>query len=368
MTEETMMQQNEVIPAVIAIADLCQPEGQRRFHIDDVFEDYQERVEERVHLEAERLAKATSVHTWGQTARDEGQDHAPGDTEGDTARGGTHSAGGGSGSAIKGKGKQWATSEEDELANDKGNGQGKLSPSTKGLCVTGDDEPCKTCAQANLVCIREPEASCKWCRKAKCKCLCSRGIGRKRKNSGTAGEAGLSHKWVKSIMTSKAAPAEPATGPAKKLTLKIPAHKWQPDPTPTCSPLPQPTPSPHDPLPTPHFFFCGATPTPGPSTLPDPVNKPCPTLPFDEPQIEFKPFSMIATGLLNELGGTKEPVWDDTPSGAEILEARAEDKEFKLEQIYWLLEMLVRQVTHQIETACARQEELQRLKDNLWDL
>ncbi|KIN98241.1 hypothetical protein M404DRAFT_31602, partial [Pisolithus tinctorius Marx 270] len=43
MTEESTMEQNEVIPAVIAIADLCQPEGQRRFHIDDVFEDYQER-------------------------------------------------------------------------------------------------------------------------------------------------------------------------------------------------------------------------------------------------------------------------------------------------------------------------------------
>ncbi|KIO06291.1 hypothetical protein M404DRAFT_24569 [Pisolithus tinctorius Marx 270] len=99
MTEESLMEQNE---------------------------DYQEQVKERAHLEAERLAKAPSVHTWGQTARDEGQDHVPEDTEGDTARGGTHSAGGGCGSAIKGKGKQQATSEEDELANNiddnKGNG------------------------------------------------------------------------------------------------------------------------------------------------------------------------------------------------------------------------------------------------------
>ncbi|KIO02855.1 hypothetical protein M404DRAFT_27462 [Pisolithus tinctorius Marx 270] len=180
-------------------------------------------------------------------------------------------------------------------------------------------------------------------------------------------------------MTSKAALAEPATGPAKKLTLKIPARKWQPDPTPTRSPTPQPTPSPHNPLPSPRLFFRGATPMPGPSTLPAPV---------DEPQTEFEPFFTIATGLLNEPGGVKESVQSNTPSGTEIpevenpcerstasfveclrvLEARTEDEEFELEQIYRLLEMLARRVTHRIETARARREELRRLKDDLRDL
>ncbi|KIN98363.1 hypothetical protein M404DRAFT_31376 [Pisolithus tinctorius Marx 270] len=288
MTEESAIQQNKMILVVIAIADLCQLEGQRRFHIDDVFKDYQAQVKERAHLEAERLAKAPSVHTQGQTARDEGQDHMPVDTEGDTARGGTCSAGGGSGSMIKGKGKQQATSEEDELADDdEGNGEGEPGPSTKGLCMTGDDEPCE---------------------KVKCKCLHSHGVGWKQKNSGNVGETRLSHKWVRSVMTSKAAPVGPATGPSKKLMLRILARKWQPDPTPTHSPSPEPTTSPHNPLPTPHLFCHVATPTPRPSTLPAPVNEPSTALPFDKPQIEFEPFSAIVTGLLNELGGVKEPV------------------------------------------------------------
>ncbi|KIN93333.1 hypothetical protein M404DRAFT_36174 [Pisolithus tinctorius Marx 270] len=276
MTEESMIQQNEVIPGVIAIADLCRPEGQRRFHIDDVFEDYQERVKERARLEAERLAKAPSVRTRGQTAREEGQDHAPEDTEGHPSRGAARSAGGGSGSTSKGKGKQKATSKEDELADDvdddegdvdddEGDGKGEPGPSAKGPRVAGDNEPCKTCAQANLRCIGEPELSCKQCQKAKRKCSRSHGVGRK--NSGTVGEAGPSHKRVKLITTSKVALAEPATRPAKKLTLKILARKWQPDPTPTHSPMPQPTPSPHDPSPSPRLFFHGATPMPGPSTV-----------------------------------------------------------------------------------------------------
>ncbi|KIN93334.1 hypothetical protein M404DRAFT_36177, partial [Pisolithus tinctorius Marx 270] len=110
--------------------------------------------------------------------------------------------------------------------------------------------------------------------------------------------------------------------------------------------------------------------------------------PVDKLQIEFKPFFAIATGLLNEPGGIEESVQSDAPSGTEIpevenphkqstasfverlrvLEARAEDEEFKLEQIYRLLEMLARRVTHRIETARARWEELRRLKDDLRDL
>ncbi|KIN98240.1 hypothetical protein M404DRAFT_31600 [Pisolithus tinctorius Marx 270] len=323
--------------------------------------------------------------TRSQAARGEGQDHAPEDTEGNPSRGAERSTGGGSGSVSKGKGKQKATSEEDELADDvdddegDGEGEGEPGPSAKRPRMAGDNEPCETCAQANLRCVGEPESSCKWCQKAKRKCSRSRGVGRKQKNSGTVGEAGPSHKWVRSITTSKAAPAEPATGPAKKLTLKILACKWQPDPTPTRSPTPQPTPSPHDPSPSPHLFLHRATPMPRPSTLPAPV---------DEPQTEFEPFFAIVTGLLNEPGGVEESVQSNTPSGTEIpevenpceqstasfveclrvLEARAEDEEFELEQIYWLLEMLARRVTHRIETVRARWEELRRLKDDLRDL
>ncbi|KIO13853.1 hypothetical protein M404DRAFT_18113 [Pisolithus tinctorius Marx 270] len=151
MTKESTIWQNEVIPVAIAIADLQCPEGQCRFNIDDLFEDYQEWVEERVQLEAKRLAKAPSMRTWGQAARGEGQDHAPEDTEGNPSRGAAHLTGEGSGSGSKGKGKQKATSEEDELADDidDDEGDGKPGPSTKGPRAAVDNEPCETCAQVN---------------------------------------------------------------------------------------------------------------------------------------------------------------------------------------------------------------------------
>ncbi|KAI5997864.1 hypothetical protein F5J12DRAFT_895723 [Pisolithus orientalis] len=157
MTEESMIQQNEVIPAAIAIADLWWPEGQHRFNINNLVEDYQEQVEERAWLEAKMLAKAPSMHTQGQAARGEGQNHMPEDTEGYPSNRAAHSTGGGSGSTSKGKGKQKATSEEDELADnvndDEGDGEGKPGPSAKGPHMAGDNEPCETCAQANLMCI-----------------------------------------------------------------------------------------------------------------------------------------------------------------------------------------------------------------------
>ncbi|KIN99494.1 hypothetical protein M404DRAFT_30365 [Pisolithus tinctorius Marx 270] len=269
MTKESVIQQNKVIPVAIAIVDLWQPEGQHRFNIDNLFEDYQE----------------------------------------------------------------WATSKEDELVDDvdddEGDGEGKPGPFVKGPCRAGENEPCKTRAQANLA-------------------------------------------------------------PAKKLTLKILAEKQQPDPTPTRSPSPEPTPSPHDPSPAPHLFFRRATPTPGPSFKPSPVpvNDPQMSLPIDEPQGEIKPFFATATSLLDEPGDVEVTAQSDIPSVSEILEvkyphmqstvnivkhlrvleARAKDEEFELEQVYQMLEMLARWVTHQIETVQARWEELQRLKDNLQDL
>ncbi|KIO10276.1 hypothetical protein M404DRAFT_21248 [Pisolithus tinctorius Marx 270] len=324
MTEESVIWQNEVILAVIVIADLRQPEGQCRFNVDDLFEDYQEWVEERTQLEAKRLAKALSMHTRAKQHK--------------------------------------ATSEEDELVD---NGEGEPGPSAKGPRRAGENEPCKTCAQANLVCIREPESSCKWCQKAKHKCSCSCGVGRK--NSGTVGGAGPSHKQVKSITSSK-----------------------QPDLTPTCSPLPELTPSPHNPSPAPHLFFHGATPMPGPSFKPSPfpVDNPQMPLLINKPQGKIEPFFATATSLLDEPGDVEVMAQSDTPSVSEfpevkyphewltanivehlqVLEVRAEDEEFKLEQVYQMLEMLARQVTHWIETVWARWEELRRLKDDLQEL
>ncbi|KIO01765.1 hypothetical protein M404DRAFT_28506 [Pisolithus tinctorius Marx 270] len=365
MTEESALQQNKMILAAIAIADLHWPEGQQRFHVDDIFKDYQEWVEERAHLEAERLAKALSVCTWGQTARDEGQDHAPEDTEGYTASRGAHTVGGGSGSASKGKGKQWAMSKEDELTDniddDEGKGEGELGPSAKGFCMTGDDKPCKMCAQANLMCIRKPESSCKQCQKAKRKCSCSHGVGRKQKNSSTIGEAGPSHKQVKSIMTLKLENGSLIQLPHVLLRQNRPLPPMI---------LLQPLIS----------FFHGATPTPGPlfKPSPAPVDEPGASLLINKPQIESEPFFVTVTSLLEEPRDIEVLAWSNTPLTTEILEveyphewstvniveclqvleARAEDEEFELEQVYQLLEMLARWVTYWIKTAQARWEEL----------
>ncbi|KIO01410.1 hypothetical protein M404DRAFT_28716 [Pisolithus tinctorius Marx 270] len=118
------------------------------------------------------------------------------------------------------------------------------------------------------------------------------------------------------------------------------------------------------------------------------VNEPQVSLPINELQVKTKPFFATATGLLNKPGDIEGPVQGNAPSVTEtlevksphewstahfvkhlqVLEVRAEDEEFKLEQVYWLLEMLVRQVTHWIKTVWARWEELRRLKDDLWDL
>ncbi|KIO04671.1 hypothetical protein M404DRAFT_26131 [Pisolithus tinctorius Marx 270] len=68
-TEESAMCQNLLVPGVITITDLQCPVEKRWIHIDDIFEDYQERVELRVQLKVERLAREPSMCMHRQTAR-----------------------------------------------------------------------------------------------------------------------------------------------------------------------------------------------------------------------------------------------------------------------------------------------------------
>ncbi|KAI6032723.1 hypothetical protein F5J12DRAFT_779170 [Pisolithus orientalis] len=130
-TKECVMCQNLLVPGAIAIADLWCPVEQRWIHIDDIFKDYQERVELRVQLEVERLTREPSMCMCRQAAM--------------------------------------VIDKVDELENNKGD-----CPPNPDLLKTGALAP-----EANLPC-RE----------------CT-----KRKNTGS-GEtaAGLSHKWVKSVM------------------------------------------------------------------------------------------------------------------------------------------------------------------------
>ncbi|KIO09236.1 hypothetical protein M404DRAFT_22414 [Pisolithus tinctorius Marx 270] len=253
-TEESAMCQSLLVLGAITIANLHHPVEQRQIHIDDIFEDYQERVELRVQLEAERLTREPSMHMQRQaaTATGEGQGCTPSDTEAGESSGGagrpvrrqTDSTG-------KGKGKEKATDEVDELEND----EGKHPP---------NPDPSKTGAPA-----AEADLRCRECTKAKRKCSQSLRVGRKRKNAGS-GEmaAGPSHKRTKSVMVVTTTETPATTG----LKLWIPAHKPPPrqnseptpgHPTPRASP-PSTSNMPPPPTPQPPLFLPSATPAPRP--------------------------------------------------------------------------------------------------------
>ncbi|KIN93419.1 hypothetical protein M404DRAFT_36126 [Pisolithus tinctorius Marx 270] len=119
-TEESAMCQSLLVPGAIAIADLRRPVEQRRIHIDDIFEDYQERVELRAQLEAERSTREPSMRTRRQSA---------------TATG-------------KGKGKEKATDEVDELENDEGEHPPNPDPSKTGAPAAEADLRCRECTKA----------------------------------------------------------------------------------------------------------------------------------------------------------------------------------------------------------------------------
>ncbi|KAI6006571.1 hypothetical protein F5J12DRAFT_782836 [Pisolithus orientalis] len=123
-TEESAMCQNLLVLGAIAIADLQCPVEQRWIHIDDIFEDYQERVELRVQLEAERLTREPSMHMHRQAAMviGEGQGCMPSDTgAGESSRETGGQVRQQMDSTGKGKGKEKATDEVDKLENDEGN-------------------------------------------------------------------------------------------------------------------------------------------------------------------------------------------------------------------------------------------------------
>ncbi|KAI5998927.1 hypothetical protein F5J12DRAFT_895326 [Pisolithus orientalis] len=60
-TGESVMCQSLLVLGAIAITNLRCPVEQRQIHINDIFEDYQERVELRVQLKAERLTREPSM-------------------------------------------------------------------------------------------------------------------------------------------------------------------------------------------------------------------------------------------------------------------------------------------------------------------
>ncbi|KIN94469.1 hypothetical protein M404DRAFT_35036 [Pisolithus tinctorius Marx 270] len=134
-TKESAMCQSLLVPGAIAIADLRRPVEQRRIYIDDIFEDYQERVELRVQLEAERLAREPSMRTHRQAAMmiGEGQGCTPSDTEaGESSRGTGQPVREQTDSTGKGKGKEKATDEVNELENDEGEHPPNPDPSKAG--------------------------------------------------------------------------------------------------------------------------------------------------------------------------------------------------------------------------------------------
>ncbi|KAI5989185.1 hypothetical protein F5J12DRAFT_786696 [Pisolithus orientalis] len=210
-TEESVMCQNLLVPGAIAITDLQCPVEQRWIHIDDIFKDYQERVELRAQLKAERLTRDPSMHMHRQAAMaiGEGQGCVPSDTgAGESSRGTGGQGRQQTDSTGKGKCKEKATDKVDKLENDEGDCPPNPDPSKTGALAPEANLPCRECANVDAECKGLPGESCEQCRQAKQKCSWSLRVGRKCKNAGSGETAtGLSHKWTKSVTVTTKTPA-----------------------------------------------------------------------------------------------------------------------------------------------------------------
>ncbi|KAI5986966.1 hypothetical protein F5J12DRAFT_787159 [Pisolithus orientalis] len=300
---------------------------QRRVHINNIFEDYQERVELRAQLEVERLTREPSMCTHSQAATTTG----------------------------KGKGKEKVTDEVDELENNEGNHPPNPDPSKAGAPAPEVNLRCRECMKVNAVCKGLPGESCKQCRQAKWKCSQSLRVGRKCKNTGSGGTAaGLSHKWTKSVMVMMMTETPVMTG----LKLQIPAHKPPPRQNSELTPV-HPTPRASPPLlsdmPPPPWTFWQPT-----GLLDDP---PAPVISTQDesegPPVEETP----------QITNPSESTTHETLAECiQLLEGRADDEEFELTQIHQMLGLLVTRVEQQISAVQGRCEELKRLKDQLKDM
>ncbi|KAI5998500.1 hypothetical protein F5J12DRAFT_784844 [Pisolithus orientalis] len=130
-TKESVMCQNLLVPGAITIADLWHPVEQRWIHINDIFNNYQERVELRVQLEAERLTREPSMHTHRQAAMVIG----------------------------KGKGKEKATDKVDELENNEGNCPPNPDLSKTAALAPKANLPCRECTKVDAKCKGLPGES-----------------------------------------------------------------------------------------------------------------------------------------------------------------------------------------------------------------
>ncbi|KIO02722.1 hypothetical protein M404DRAFT_27638 [Pisolithus tinctorius Marx 270] len=285
-TEESAMCQNLLVPGAIAIADLRRPVEQRRVHIDDIFEDYQERVELRAQLKVERLTREPSVRTRRQSATATGE-----------------------GQGCKGKGKEKATDEVDELENDEGDCPPNPDPSNTGA-------------------------------PAKRKCSRSLRVGRKCKNAGS-GEtaAGPSHKRVKSVTVTTGTPV--LTG----LKLRIPARKPPPrqnSKPPPEHPTPRASPSlssdmPPPPLTPPPMDNLGDLGDGGlfgrPMGLLD--DPPAPII-----SAQDKSEGPPVEETLQVANPSESTMCETLAERVRLLEGRADDEEFELTQIHQMLGLL----------------------------
>ncbi|KAI6020041.1 hypothetical protein F5J12DRAFT_781065 [Pisolithus orientalis] len=152
-TEESAMCQNLLVPGAIAITDLQHPVEQRQIHINDIFEDYQERVELRAQLKVERLTREPSMHMCRQaaTVTGEGQGCAPSNTEaGESSRGTGQPVRQQTDSTGKGKGKEKATDEVNELENNKGDCPPNPDLLKTGALAPKANLPCRECVKVFL--------------------------------------------------------------------------------------------------------------------------------------------------------------------------------------------------------------------------
>ncbi|KIO13858.1 hypothetical protein M404DRAFT_18122 [Pisolithus tinctorius Marx 270] len=359
-TEESVMCQSLLVLGAIAIANLHRPVEQRWIHIDDIFEDYQERVELRVQLKAERLTREPSMLTRRQAAMavGEGQGHAPSDTEAGESSSGTgqqvrqQTEGTG-----KGKGKEKATDEVDELENDEGKHPPNPDPSKTGAPAAEANLRCRECAKGYLG-SHASDAG----RPSRNVAGCSEW----HKNAGS-GEtaAGPLHKRTKSVMVVTTTETPATTG----LKLWIPACKPPPrqnseptprHPTPRASP-PSTSNMPPPPAPRPPLFLPSATPAPRPHpelTLP-PMDNPGdlgdgglfgrPMGLLDDPptpviSVQDKSKGPPVKETLQVANLSESTTHETLAEHIQLLEGRVDDEEFELTQIHQMLGLLAMQV------------------------
>ncbi|KAI5996827.1 hypothetical protein F5J12DRAFT_895973 [Pisolithus orientalis] len=298
--EESMMHKNLLIQGAIAIADLHHPVEQRCIQINNIFKDYQERVELRHNLR---------LRGWEENLQCVCMDRQ----QGAVIEGGQET----DRWSKQGKGKEKATEEVNELEDN----EDKCPP---------NPDPSKTGTPA-------PEVNLPCGGQAKQKCSQALKVGRKHKNAGSSEMvAGPSHKWTnRNSAPAPDCPSPPPVNSPSNSNMPPPPTSQLPLFLPSMIPAPrhcaEPTPPPMD---EPEDFSSSGI-FVNPIGLLD--DTPAPNVSTQD-ELEVPP--VINLSKLTTCKALAECIC--------LLENRVDDKEFELTQIHQMLGLLATQVEWKI--------------------